>query len=56
MILGSKNFFFPSARIGPKTSSQGKLGPKKRFRQVSELQEVSEKSYGRKTKKTFFDF
>ena len=54
MILGSKNFFFPSARIGPKTSSKGKLGLKKRLKQVSELYEASEKSYRRKN--FFFDF
>ena len=50
MISGSKKNFFPSAWIGPKTTSEGKLSPKKRFRQVSELLEVSEKSYGRKTR------
>ena len=53
MILGSKNFFFPSAWICPKTTSQGKLSPKKRFNEVSDLQKVSEKSYSQKSKKIF---
>ena len=56
MILGSKNFFFPSARIGPKTSSKGKLGLKKRLKQVSELYKASEKSYRRKNFFSIFDY
>ena len=51
---GSKKNFFPSAWIGPKTSSKGELGLKKRFRWVSDLQEVTEKSYGLKKKFSFF--
>ena len=56
MISGSKKKFFPSAWIGPKTTSQGKSGPKKRFKEVSDLQEVCEKSYRQKSKKIFFAY
>ena len=54
MISESKKNFFPGAWIGLKTTSQGKLGQKKRFKQVSDLQEVFEKSYSQKSKKIFF--
>ena len=54
MILGSRKNFFPSARIGPITSSKGKSGLKKRLGEVSELWKVTEKNYGRKQKN--FDF
>ena len=56
MISGSKKNFFPSAWIGLKTTSQGKSGPKKRFKEVSDLLEVCEKSYGQKSKKIFFAY
>ena len=54
MISGSKKNFFPSAWIGLKTTSQGKSGPKKRFKEVLELYNVSEKSYSRKSKNFIF--
>ena len=41
MISGSKKNFFPSAWIDLKTTSKGKSGPKKRFKEVSELYNVS---------------
>ena len=56
MISGSKKNFFPSAWIGLKTTSQGKSGPKKRLKEVSELYNVSEKSYERKKIFSIFDY
>ena len=56
MISGSKKNFFPSAWIDLKTTSKGKSGPKKRFKEVSELYNVSEKSYSQKSKNAFFVF